>query len=85
MGRPALPREHGTPRGYQQHRYYRETPCDACSAIRRAGKQPQQYRQRNKGTCAPGLGWPLLPGDGAPNEGLKAIPEFSGDSKGESL
>jgi hypothetical protein len=46
-------------RGFHQHRYYLETPCDACNAVRRAAKQRQQYRQRNAGKCAPGLGWPL--------------------------
>jgi hypothetical protein len=60
MGRPPLSREHGTMRGHQQHRYLRETPCDACNAVRRADKQRKQFRQRNKGKCAPGLGWPLL-------------------------
>lgn len=61
MGRPPLPREHGTVRGWNQHRYNREKPCDACTAVRRAARQPGQYRQRNSGKCAPGLGWPLLP------------------------
>lgn len=61
MGRPPLPREHGTMRGWHQHRNRSEQPCDACSAVRRAAKQPEQYRLRNKGRCAPGLGWPLLP------------------------
>lgn len=59
MARPRYPREHGTMRGWHQHRYRREQPCDACAAVRRAVKQPQQYRQRNRGKCAPGLGWPL--------------------------
>jgi hypothetical protein len=54
-----LPREHGTMRGFNQHRYHFEQPCDACNAVRRAARQGQQYRQRNKGRCAPGLGWPL--------------------------
>lgn len=61
MGRPAMPREHGTMRGFKQHTYYFEQPCDACAAVRRAAKQAQQYRQRNTGRCAPGLGWPLEP------------------------
>jgi hypothetical protein len=59
MARPALPREHGTMRGFMQHRRNGEPQCDACAAIRRAAKQSQQYRQRNEGKCAPGLGWPL--------------------------
>lgn len=46
-------------RGWQQHRYNGEAACDACTAVRRAAKQLQQYRQRNRGKCAPGLGWPL--------------------------
>lgn len=60
MGRPALPREHGTLRGWRQHQYNREQPCQACSAARRTVKQGEQYRQRNAGKCAPGLGWPLV-------------------------
>lgn len=59
MGRGELPREHGTMRGWRQHKYRREQPCDSCGAVRRAAKQAQQYRQRNKGRCAPGLGWPM--------------------------
>lgn len=60
MGRPPLPREHGTMRGWHQHRYNREKPCDACNAARRNPHQVEQYAQRNKGRCAPGLGWPLV-------------------------
>lgn len=33
-GRPGparYPREHGSPRGYRQHRQYGETPCPWCS------------------------------------------------------
>lgn len=59
MGRPAQPREHGTMRGVRQHRTYGEQLCGACAPVRRAAKQAQQYRQRNRGKCAPGLGWPL--------------------------
>lgn len=59
MSRPAMPREHGTMRGYHQHKYRGETPCPACNAIRRAAKQPQQWRQLHRGKCARGLGWPL--------------------------
>lgn len=29
-GRPALPREHGTERGYQQHRHRKEAACTEC-------------------------------------------------------
>jgi hypothetical protein len=29
-GRPALPREHGTPRGWEQHRYRQERACGPC-------------------------------------------------------
>jgi len=65
MGRPPMPREHGTERGFRQHRYHREHPCDACNAARRAAKQLQQYQQRNRGRCAPGLGWPLVPKEAA--------------------
>jgi hypothetical protein len=65
VGRPSLPREHGTMRGFNQHRRNGEKPCDACNAVRRAAKQLEQYRQRNDGKCAPGLGWPLLPGEAA--------------------
>jgi hypothetical protein len=60
VARPANPREHGTLRGWDQHRYRHEQPCDACNAIRRAAKQLLQYRQQHKGRCAPGLGWPLV-------------------------
>lgn len=78
-GRPALPREHGTLRGYQQHRYNGEDPCDACNAVRRAARQAEQYRRRNRGKCAPGLGWPLLPAEG-PN----ARGEGNGKNSGRS-
>jgi hypothetical protein len=59
VGCAVKPREHGTMRGFHQHRYRHETPCDACNAVRRAVKQTQQRRQRNKGKCAAGLGWPM--------------------------
>lgn len=62
MARPALPREHGTMRGFHQHRYRGEQPCNACTIARRGPHQQEQYRQRNEGRCASGLGWPLLPG-----------------------
>lgn len=29
-GRPASPREHGSQKGYDQHRYYGESPCGRC-------------------------------------------------------
>ena len=60
MGRPPLPREHGTMRGVDQHRHRGEKLCPACLPVRRAAKQPAQYRSRNKGRCAPGIGWPLV-------------------------
>lgn len=41
-GRPHLPREHGTDRDYNQHRYAHETPCDACRAA-----HTQAERERN--------------------------------------
>jgi hypothetical protein len=66
MGRPALPREHGTLRGYRQHQYHSETLCDACNAVRRACRQPKQYRQRNNAKCAAGLGWPLVSAEVTP-------------------
>jgi hypothetical protein len=54
--------EHGTYAGYNQHKFYRSEPCDAC---RRANvSYRRQWRQR--GRCVPGLGWPLGPGDIAP-------------------
>lgn len=34
-GRPALAREHGTVRGYAQHRYRKEPVCLACRAAER--------------------------------------------------
>lgn len=35
MPRPRLPREHGTPRGYDQHIRNHEEACEACKASRR--------------------------------------------------
>jgi hypothetical protein len=57
------PVEHGTVRGYHQHGYTKTTPCRACCAAWSAyGK-----RQRDRGRCAKGLGWPLeIPATVAP-------------------
>ena len=45
-GRVAAPREHGTERGYQQHRHRREMPaCDACLTAHRE-------HARAKAACA---------------------------------
>ena len=55
MPRPARPQEHGTVRGYQQHRYAKTIACLPCCAAWTA----QGKRRRDKGKCARGLGWPL--------------------------
>jgi hypothetical protein len=58
-GRKAAPdHAHGTRSGFILH-YQRGTdPCIPCRHADNVWKQ--EYRQRGK--CAPGLGWPLLPG-----------------------
>lgn len=53
--RPPGERVHGTAWGYRQHVRYREVPCGWCN---RANADTARA-QRNKGRCAPGLGWPL--------------------------
>jgi hypothetical protein len=60
-GRTPKPREHGTPRGYHQHRRHGETPCAACKkAINDYQKQfPSQQAKRKKGTTPTGSSpWP---------------------------
>jgi predicted GIY-YIG superfamily endonuclease len=42
-GRPFKPREHGTERGYQQHRHLREPYCEEC---RRAHAENNRGQQR---------------------------------------
>ena len=37
-GRPRLPIEHGTPRGYYQHRTRRKRACDECLAAHRVDR-----------------------------------------------
>jgi hypothetical protein len=50
---------HGTRNGFQAHKNRGERPvrCTPCNEANNAWFQ--EYRQRGK--CAPGLGWPLLP------------------------
>ena len=55
MAKPALPREHGSRRGYNEHRRRGEYPCTPCAVA--LATYTQAYRQR--GRCAKGLGWPL--------------------------
>ena len=38
MPRPRAPREHGTPRGYDQHRRNHEEACEPCKASRRVAE-----------------------------------------------
>jgi hypothetical protein len=45
----------GTVAGYQHHRYYRSLPCLPCLQAWAA----YQGKRKNRGRCAPGLGWPL--------------------------
>ncbi|GAS92660.1 WhiB family transcriptional regulator [Mycolicibacterium brisbanense] len=41
-GRPAAPREHGTPRGYYQHVHAKEPVCEACRAGRAASRSTKR-------------------------------------------
>lgn len=52
------PIRHGTHGGYNTHRNRDEKPCGACRAAERA----YQNKFDQRGKCAAGLGWPLLPG-----------------------
>lgn len=61
MARPRPPQEHGTVRGYQQHQSAQTIACRPCLAAWSAA----QKQSRDKGRCARGLGWPLLPGKAA--------------------
>ena len=56
MAKRPYRREHGTPRGYAQHNTRREPACGACLAA----NAKEQHRERWRGRCAPGLGWPAL-------------------------
>lgn len=41
----ALPREHGTPRGWRQHYDRGETACEECTAARTVARRPAQCQQ----------------------------------------
>ena len=56
MGKPRLPREHGTERGYQQHGTDRTVPGNGCLTAHRYFVTARKQR----GRCAAGLGWPLV-------------------------
>lgn len=57
-GRKPGPVSHGTRSGFITHKQRGEKPCGPCGHADNVYKQ--EYRARGK--CAPGLGWPLLPG-----------------------
>ena len=47
----------GTAAGYHRHRKEKTIPCGACLAAWSKRKQARAQR----GKCAPGLGWPIVP------------------------
>lgn len=49
----ALPREHGSQRGYDQHRYRKERPCPDCSEA-----HSKDNTMRRLGLVMTGTGWP---------------------------
>jgi hypothetical protein len=55
MPRPRLPEEHGTERGFQQHKARKTMACAGC-LVAHASHERSRARGR---LCAPGLGWPL--------------------------
>lgn len=44
-GRPRLPREHGTDRGYGQHRYNGDEACAECTAAHAVAQRPKVCQQ----------------------------------------
>jgi transcriptional regulator with XRE-family HTH domain len=54
----AAPPAHGTDNGYKRHVKRMEVACTPC--LRAHAAYQGEYNQRGK--CAKGLGWPLLPG-----------------------
>jgi hypothetical protein len=50
-----MPMEHGTVRGYLQHRSAKTIACRICCLAWSADGK----KRRDKGKCAKGLGWPL--------------------------
>lgn len=48
----------GTTAGRMQHVYDKTPPCGPCKKA--AADYKREWNKR--GRCAPGLGWPLLPG-----------------------
>ena len=57
MGR-LLPSEHGTMRGFNQHKYHSEKPCRPCQEVCNVYQRRLRARRMR---CTPGLGWPLEP------------------------
>ena len=55
--KPGQDHQHGTHTGFTMHQQRGTKPCDWC----RHGNNLYRQRQRDKGKCAPGLGWPVLP------------------------
>jgi hypothetical protein len=51
-----LPREHGTPRGYWQHRDNGERTCAECRAAHAVENRPQVCRDEFARLCAAGVG-----------------------------
>lgn len=55
-GRKPQPVRHGTDSGYQAHVKRGQLACGACLAAH----SYKEFRHRQRGRCAAGLGWPLL-------------------------
>jgi hypothetical protein len=56
--RPAPAHAIGTDSGYKNHVRRRELACGPCLHAHAV----YQKEHKKRGRCAPGLGWPLLPG-----------------------
>ena len=50
---------HGSPAGYQAHVKRREIACQLCLDAQSRYLSDYRRRHRERGKCAPGLGWPL--------------------------
>jgi len=54
QGRPRLPREHGTARGFRQHHRENETPCQPCKdAFADEARQKRGYNKRTTPILTP--------------------------------
>jgi hypothetical protein len=64
VARTPGPISHGSPGGYQTELMRGLETCEACRAANTRASGDRKRKARHKGKCAPGLGWPLLPGAG---------------------